>query len=286
MAGHLSPRFIGSVPKGDQDRLRDAMSRGANAVYEVLASQGKLGAPIERAYALVNPGKPPRKPLTKNEFEKFLAKNPIFAVHKHYEYTQGRIHLTFEGFLLWIMGQNTPTARALKGKFAEELVRKSAPHDPEISSGLCTPTKARKADAHPLRFTPIACKIADSVAELVSGTPSLQKQFETHEATRCEGKGVYFICEGGLPDGTDLNKTRPFKVGMTSRGPKKRMSQLQTGNSANLHVYKFFPTDKPRYVESKLHHEIGKKRKIRSEWFNISAKEVDDIICDLKKTKT
>lgn len=70
----------------------------------------------------------------------------------------------------------------------------------------------------------------------------------------------------------NLDKSE-LKVGYSSN-PKSRLSTLQTGRIDKLNIYYEAEIDKKKvkYIESKIHHEIGHLR-INKEWFK----------CDLNK---
>src|SRR4051812_46127632 len=78
---------------------------------------------------------------------------------------------------------------------------------------------------------------------------------------------VYFICD---------EKETIFKIGR-SRDCEKRLKQLQTGNPHKLKIYKIIKSKNYREIELVLHALFAKNR-MEGEWFNINARDVDNII--------
>lgn len=76
---------------------------------------------------------------------------------------------------------------------------------------------------------------------------------------------VYLLCDPS----TDL-----FKIGMTRSCVSKRIKELQTGNSCEIHMVKKFDTSIPTYIEMSLHHHFLEKH-ILNEWYQL---EVQDIV--------
>ena len=61
-----------------------------------------------------------------------------------------------------------------------------------------------------------------------------------------------------------------YKIGI-SDNPLKRLKQLQTGNSARLHLIKVFAVKDARAIEKRLHRLLMFHRcSPRGEWFNLS----------------
>lgn len=75
---------------------------------------------------------------------------------------------------------------------------------------------------------------------------------------------VYLLCDPS----TDL-----FKIGMTRNSVGKRMGELQTGNSCEIHLVKKFDTDIPSFIESSLHRHFFGKHSL-NEWYEL---DTDDI---------
>ena len=75
---------------------------------------------------------------------------------------------------------------------------------------------------------------------------------------------VYLLCDPS---------TNLFKIGMTRGSVDKRIKELQTGNSCEIHLVKKFDTTIPSYIESSLHHHFFGKQTL-NEWYEL---EADDI---------
>lgn len=77
---------------------------------------------------------------------------------------------------------------------------------------------------------------------------------------------VYLLCDPS----TDL-----FKIGMTRSNVSKRIKELQTGNSCEIHLVKKFDTPIPFYIETSLHHHYMSKHSL-NEWYELDAKDIAD----------
>jgi len=68
------------------------------------------------------------------------------------------------------------------------------------------------------------------------------------------------------------------KIGF-SKNPQARLKQLQTGNADQLvlHHYIEVADDRTRLLERYLHKDIGYK-KLKGEWFSMTAKEAIDYL--------
>jgi hypothetical protein len=81
------------------------------------------------------------------------------------------------------------------------------------------------------------------------------------------GDNVYFIVK------------KPFdgkvKIGH-SNNPRRRLSQLQTGNDCELRIYRTIP-DVGRLTEGIIHNAYAKYRR-HGEWFELTLAQVDEII--------
>lgn len=75
---------------------------------------------------------------------------------------------------------------------------------------------------------------------------------------------VYLLCDPS----TDL-----FKIGMTRSCVSKRIKELQTGNSCEIHLVKKFDTEIPSFIESSVHRHF-KPKNMLNEWYNL---DIDDI---------
>ena len=72
-----------------------------------------------------------------------------------------------------------------------------------------------------------------------------------------------------------------FKIGV-SKNPKKRICQLQTGNSSELKLIESYFSKYAYKIEKALHNQFSYLRK-EGEWFDLSLIEVLDFIDNCKK---
>ena len=87
-------------------------------------------------------------------------------------------------------------------------------------------------------------------------------------------------------------KEGDFKIGV-SKNPKKRLKQLQTGNSSELKLILTYPSEFANKIEKTLHNQLTRSREI-GEWFNMSltealmldekCKKIEENIIILKKS--
>jgi hypothetical protein len=71
-----------------------------------------------------------------------------------------------------------------------------------------------------------------------------------------------------------------FKIGI-SKNVKKRIKQLQTGNSQEINLIKYYKSEKYyKNIETALHNTFNHK-KILNEWFKLDAIDIEqfEIIC-------
>lgn len=72
--------------------------------------------------------------------------------------------------------------------------------------------------------------------------------------------------------------TDNYKIGVTkAKSLDKRKLELQTGNSSELIIIKYFITDNPYQLEKLLHRHYHNKN-IINEWFVLTDEEVMDFI--------
>ena len=83
---------------------------------------------------------------------------------------------------------------------------------------------------------------------------------------------VYLLCDPS---------TNLFKIGMTRSHVSKRIKELQTGNSCEIHLVKKFDTSIPSYIESSLHRHFAIKHSL-NEWYNLDVTDIKDFeeICN------
>lgn len=77
---------------------------------------------------------------------------------------------------------------------------------------------------------------------------------------------VYLLCDPS----TDL-----FKIGMTRSCVSKRIKELQTGNSCEIHLVKKFDTSIPSFIESSLHRHFMGKHSL-NEWYTLEQQDIID----------
>jgi len=84
-----------------------------------------------------------------------------------------------------------------------------------------------------------------------------------------------------------------YKIGI-AKNPKKRISQLQTGNSDKMKIIEVYQSDNASKIETALHNQYSHVRQ-SGEWFDLSVidesnfikkcKDIDKAINFLKKTE-
>lgn len=80
-----------------------------------------------------------------------------------------------------------------------------------------------------------------------------------------DSKGyVYLLC--------DLDRERTYKIGVTRGDINKRIKKLQTGNAGEIHLVNYHKSEKPFFIEKKLH-LFYNKTNIRNEWFTLTDEE-------------
>lgn len=90
---------------------------------------------------------------------------------------------------------------------------------------------------------------------------------------------VYLIGENGNEGSYKIGSTRCKDI-------KKRLKQLQTGNSNSLFIKSSFETDYPFKIEKMLHAKFKNNRSI-GEWFYLGKNEVEsfnDVCSDFEKS--
>lgn len=63
-----------------------------------------------------------------------------------------------------------------------------------------------------------------------------------------------------------------YKIGV-SKNPKKRLKQLQTGNSSELKLINFYPSEYADKIEKTIHNLLSHNKK-EGEWFDIDLPEI------------
>lgn len=62
---------------------------------------------------------------------------------------------------------------------------------------------------------------------------------------------------------------------MTRSRVSKRIKELQTGNSCEIHLVKQFDTSIPTYIEMSLHHHFTNKHEL-NEWYKLDIQDIID----------
>ena len=75
-----------------------------------------------------------------------------------------------------------------------------------------------------------------------------------------------------------------YKIGV-GKTPNKRLSQLQTGNSAKLELIEVYKTEIPYKVEGVLHRRFSHFKK-EGEWFDFSIKVEREFITNCQKIES
>lgn len=71
----------------------------------------------------------------------------------------------------------------------------------------------------------------------------------------------------------DFEQENIYKIGITRKNIDKRIKQLQTGNSGEIFLLKFYETEYPFLIERFLHQKFKVKNK-KGEWFYLEPENV------------
>lgn len=71
----------------------------------------------------------------------------------------------------------------------------------------------------------------------------------------------------------DWGKEGIYKIGVTKGSLERRIKKLQTGNSGEIYVCRYFQTKRPFFLEKTLHLRFSAK-KVLNEWFSLTNEEV------------
>lgn len=78
---------------------------------------------------------------------------------------------------------------------------------------------------------------------------------------------VYLLCE--------LSDTERYKIGTTKRDISKRLKELSTGNSNEIHLVNKYESEHYKKIESWLHRKYSSyKAEGGTEWFDLPAEDV------------
>lgn len=72
---------------------------------------------------------------------------------------------------------------------------------------------------------------------------------------------------------SDLGKEKTYKIGVTRGDIEKRIKKLQTGNSGEIHMVRYYQTEIPFFIEKHLHFKYNREN-IRNEWFELEDNEI------------
>lgn len=70
----------------------------------------------------------------------------------------------------------------------------------------------------------------------------------------------------------DFEKPGIYKIGVTRGSIARRIKKLQTGNSGEIYICKYFKTEHPFFIERQLHKKYNANN-IMNEWFELSDEE-------------
>lgn len=87
---------------------------------------------------------------------------------------------------------------------------------------------------------------------------------------------VYLLCDPS---------TGLFKIGMTRSHVSKRMKELQTGNSCEIHLVDKYDTEIPFHIETTLHHIFIEKHEL-NEWYALDVEDLRNFSDICKKIES
>ena len=70
----------------------------------------------------------------------------------------------------------------------------------------------------------------------------------------------------------DFEKPGIYKIGVTRGSILRRIKKLQTGNSGEIYICKYYRTDNPFFIERQLHKKYCANN-VKNEWFELSDEE-------------
>lgn len=71
----------------------------------------------------------------------------------------------------------------------------------------------------------------------------------------------------------DFDKEDTYKIGVTCGSIQNRIKKLQTGNSGEIYVVKYYHCQQPFFVEKWLHKHFLKEN-VKNEWFQINFEDI------------
>lgn len=87
---------------------------------------------------------------------------------------------------------------------------------------------------------------------------------------------VYLLC--------DSSKDNAYKIGATRGKIENRIKKLQTGNSGEIFLCKYYETEYPFFIENFLHKSL-KYKQILNEWFELNNEDVNNFINECSKVE-
>ena len=71
----------------------------------------------------------------------------------------------------------------------------------------------------------------------------------------------------------DTEKPGIYKIGVTRGSIARRIKKLQTGNSGEIYICRYFRTDHPFFIEKQLHKRYCYNN-VMNEWFELTDEQV------------
>jgi hypothetical protein len=71
----------------------------------------------------------------------------------------------------------------------------------------------------------------------------------------------------------DAEKDNIYKIGVTKGTIERRIKKLQTGNSGEIYLCRYFQTPHPFFIEKHLHLKYSRE-KVLNEWFELTPEQV------------
>ena len=73
----------------------------------------------------------------------------------------------------------------------------------------------------------------------------------------------------------DIEKPGIYKIGVTRGSIARRIKKLQTGNSGEIYICKYFRTNHPFFIERQLHNKYNANN-VLNEWFELNDDEFNN----------
>jgi hypothetical protein len=186
----------------------------------------------------------------------FFEEGVHWCLYKPKKEKRNHMYLTVEGFTYWSIGSRTPKSNLVRYWVSRGYTRRT-----EVT--YASPVKKRRISN--LKDTPIRKRLKTQTSTRVFH-PDLKRALSDLRNLELGNRVVYFIWDGGQ-----------MKIGLTTKGARKRVKQLQTGNSKDLEVFREIQSDKIADLEKFLHSAF-KEKHIRGEWFRVSKEEIEQLV--------